>query len=169
MKFFKLFSFVFLFAAIYSSSAFAQNDAAVLNQIMVKTDKIYHSFPIEKVYLHFDKPYYAIGDTIWFKAYLTIGNHEPSPLSKIIYVDILGPRDSLIQGVKLQVKNSVAWGSIPVSQYSFKKGNYRIVAFTNFMNNAGPAYFFSKNVVIGDAINNSVSTQIALKSTIVNK
>jgi len=169
MKFFKLFCSVFLFAAIFHSSAFAQNDAAVLNQIMVKTDKIYHSFPIEKVYLHFDKPYYAVRDTIWFKAYLTIDNHEPSPLSKVIYVDILGPRDSLIQGLKLQVKNSVAWGSIPVSQYSFKKGNYRIVAFTNFMNNAGPAYFFSKNIVIGDAINNEVSTQVALKSTTVNK
>ena len=47
-------------------------------------------YPIEKVYLHFDKPYYAVGDTIWFKAYLTIDRHQPSPLSKIIYVDVLG-------------------------------------------------------------------------------
>lgn len=26
--------------------------------------------PVEKVYLHTDKPYYTIGDTLWFKSYL---------------------------------------------------------------------------------------------------
>ncbi|HEY0245551.1 MAG TPA: hypothetical protein VGC01_08320 [Mucilaginibacter sp.] len=25
---------------------------------------------IEKIYLHTDKPFYAVGDTLWFKAYL---------------------------------------------------------------------------------------------------
>ncbi|RZK74492.1 MAG: hypothetical protein EOO85_15180, partial [Pedobacter sp.] len=37
--------------------------------------------PVEKVYLHTDKPYYALGDTIWFKAYVTIGSqHQLSAL-----------------------------------------------------------------------------------------
>ncbi len=136
---------------------------------MAKTAKVYSEHPIERVYLHFDKPYYAVGDTIWFKAYLTVDRHLPSALSKIIYVDMLSPRDSLVQTLKIQVKNSVAWGSIPISQYSYKKGNYRIVAYTNYMNNSGVAYFFNKNITIGDVINNPLSTQISLKSAVVNK
>lgn len=132
---------------------------------MLKTSKVYSAYPIEKVYLHFDKPYYAVGDTIWFKAYLTIDHHQPSLLSKIIYVDVLGPRDSLVQSLKLQVKNSVAWNSIALSQYTYKKGNYRVVAYTNWMNNAGPGYFFNKNITIGNAINNPLATQITLKSS----
>jgi prepilin-type processing-associated H-X9-DG protein len=168
----KLFRFllipVLLVTAIYSSAS-AQSTNTVLNHIMEKTAKIYNAFPIEKVYLHFDKPYYAVGDTIWFKAYLTVDNHVPSTLSKIIYVDILGPRDSLIQSAMLQVKNGEAWSDFELPQTSYKKGNYRIVAYTNWMNNFDPAYFFNKNITIGDAINNDLSTQINLKSSVVNK
>jgi hypothetical protein len=169
MKFIKILFAQTLLVVVFCLPVFAQNDISVLNQIMAKTAKLYNDDPVEKVYLHFDKPYYAVGDTIWFKAYLTVDYHRPSPLSKIVYVDILGPRDSLIQSVKLQVKNSVAWSNFPLSQYSYKKGNYRIVAYTNWMNNAGPTYFFNKNITIGDAINNTVSTQISLKSSVVNK
>jgi len=169
MKLLRIFFTQSLFVLLFYFSATAQSDNPVLNQIIAKSAKIYNSFPIEKVYLHFDKPYYAIGDTLWFKAYLTVGQHLPSALSRIIYVDVLGPRDSLIQSLKLQVKNSVTWNSIPISQYVYKKGNYRIVAYTNWMNNTGVDYFFSKTIAIGDAINNAVSTQFSVKSAIVSK
>jgi hypothetical protein len=169
MKLIKVLFAQLLLVIVFYLPAFAQNDLSVLNKIMTKTAKVYDDIPIEKVYLHFDKPYYAVGDTIWLKAYLTIDYHKPSPLSKIVYVTILGPRDSLVQSLKLQVKNGVAWGNIALSQYSYKKGNYRVVAYTNWMNNSGPAYFFNKNITIGDVINSTVSTQISLKSTVVNK
>ena len=153
-----------LFLPLFYSSATAQ-DGSVLNKIMNKTAKIYQDNPIERVYLHFDKPYYALGDTIWFKAYLTMDMHIPSGISRIIYVDLLTAKDSLMQSLKIPVKNSVSWADIPISQYTFKKGNYRVVAYTNWMNNAGPQYFFNKNITIGDAINNNLSTQVALKRT----
>src|ERR1700743_3031319 len=111
---------------------FAQRDRVSLNTIILKTAKLGNDHPTEKVYLHFDKPYYAVGDTIWFKAYLMIDQHLPSPLSKICAVDILNSRDSLMQFLKVQVKNSVAWSFIPISQYGYKKGNYRVVAYTNW-------------------------------------
>jgi hypothetical protein len=163
----------FLFATLISGTVFclpvsAQNDVAVLNKIIAKTAKLYNDQPVEKVYLHLDKPYYAIGDTIWFKAYLTIDRHQPSPLSKIIYVDVFGPRDSLIESLKLPVKNSVAWANIALSQYNFHKGNYRIVAYTNWMNNSDPGYFFNKSITIGNAVNNELSTQVSLKNTTEN-
>lgn len=164
MRFFRFVFILSLIITIFYLPVSAQNNADVLNQLLAKSAKAYTDLPIEKVYLHFDKPYYAVGDTIWFKAYLTVGIHQPSLLSKIIYIDFLAPRDSLVTSLKLQVKNSVAWGSIALSPTAYKKGNYRIVAYTNYMNNLGVAYFFNKNITIGDAINNPLSAQISLKT-----
>jgi len=138
MRFFRYFFILSLFLSIFYLPVSAQNNSDVLNQILDKSAKSYTYLPIEKVYIHFDKPYYAVGDTIWFKAYLTSGIHQPSLLSNIIYIYLLAPRDSVVRSLKLQVKNGVAWGSIPLSQ-TLRKGNYRLVAYTNYMNNLGVA------------------------------
>ncbi|MDR3694904.1 carboxypeptidase regulatory-like domain-containing protein [Mucilaginibacter sp.] len=169
MRFFRSVFILSLFISLFYLPVSAQNDSEVLNQLLAKSAKAYTDLPIEKVYLHFDKPYYAVGDTIWFKAYLTTGIHQPSLLSKIIYVDFLAPRDSLAQSLKLQVKNGVTWGHIALNQNVYKKGNYRIVAYTNYMNNLGVAYFFNKNITLGDAINNPLSAQVSLKKTASGK
>ena len=169
MRFFRYFFILSLFLSIFYLPVSAQNNSEVLNQLLAKSAKAYADLPVEKVYLHFDKPYYAVGDTIWFKAYLTVGIHQPSLLSKIIYIDFLAPHDSLVTSIKLQVKNGVAWGNIALSQTAYKKGNYRIVAYTNYMNNLGVAYFFNKNITVGDAINNPLSAQISLKTVASGK
>ena len=169
MRFFRLFFTLLFCSVIFFKTASAQENNSVLNQVMTKTAKAYTDLPVEKVYLHFDKPYYAVGDTIWFKAYLSIDVHQLSMLSRVVNIYMLTSRDSLVESLKLQVKNGVASGSIALSQFSFKKGNYRVVAFTNYMNNLNVAYFFNKNITIGDAINNELSARITLKSSVANK
>src|SRR5688572_3409255 len=58
--------------------------------------------PQEKIYLHTDKPYYAVGDTIWFKGYVTIGSrHQLSALSGAVYVDLVTEQDSVLRSLKL--------------------------------------------------------------------
>ncbi len=169
MKLFKVLLIQSVLLLLLNFSASAQSDTAVLNHIMRKTTKLATDYPIEKVYLHLDKPYYAAGDTIWFKAYLTVDHHQLSNLSRVINVLLMSSRDSLIESLKLQVKNGVAWGSIPLPSTSVKKGNYRIIGYTNWMNNNDLRYFFNKIIPVGDAINNDVATQVNLKSSIANK
>ena len=123
----KLHLILLLFFAC-SISAIAQTDTVSLNTIIKKTVKLANEHPIEKVYLHLDKPYYAIGDTIWFKAYLTIDIHQPSPLSKVIYVDIISSKDSIVESLKLQVTGNTALGDVVLSDPLYKQGNYRIRA-----------------------------------------
>jgi hypothetical protein len=169
MKLLKLLFTSSILVILFMRQAAAQDTKDLLNNIITKTTAEQRNFPIERVYMHFDKPYYAVRDTIWFKAYLTVDQHIPSPFSKVIYVDFLNQRDSVVQTLMLQVKNSVASGTIPLGQYAIKKGNYRVVAFTNYMNNTGVAYFFNKTIPVGDAINNQVSTQVSLKSEMGTK
>jgi hypothetical protein len=166
MNFKKIYLPLFLLFAI-SLTAFSQTDTIGLRTIITKSVKVANEHPFEKVYLHFDKPYYAIGDTIWFKAYLTIDMHQPSQLSKIIYVDVISSKDSIVQSLKLQVTGSSALGNIMLFPSLYRQGNYHIRAYTNWMRNEDPAYFFNKTVALG-SINNQILTNISLSGLTKN-
>jgi hypothetical protein len=115
--------------------------------------------PQEKVYLHLDKPYYAIGDDIWFKAYVTIGSkHQLSAFSDILNVDLIDENDSVKRSIKLPLSSGLANGDFALPD-TMQEGNYRIRAYTNWMRNAGEAYFFDKTITIVNGINNTVFTK----------
>lgn len=146
---------------LFTLSANAQEaDSVVLNNIINKTKALSDNQPVEKVYVHFDKPYYAVADTMWLKAYVTIEQNLPSPLSKIVYVEVFTDKDSLVQTLKLPVKNSVAYGNIPLGMQNYKQGNYYVRAYTLWMVNFGDAYFFKKNITLGEAIDKQLITNI---------
>src|SRR5256885_11639066 len=84
----------------------------------------------EKAYLHFDKPYYATGDTIYFKAYVILGErHQLSGLSGVLHVDLINPVNKIEQPVKLQLINGLGWGGLTLPD-TLPAGNYRIKAYT---------------------------------------
>src|ERR1700754_2005161 len=114
---------------IFHLSASAQRDSIPLTTIIAKTSKLTNDHPTEKVYLHFDKPYYAVNDTLWFKAYVTIDLHQLSPLSKILYVDLTDGQNQLVSQMKLHLANGIANSYILLSPFS-KSGNYHIRAYT---------------------------------------
>jgi hypothetical protein len=103
----------------------------------------------EKAYLHFDKPYYAAGDTVYFKAYITQGdNHEPTRASGVLHVDFINTADKIDRSIKLKIADGVAWGDIALPD-SLPKGNYRIRAYTNWMRNDGDDNYFEQTIPIG--------------------
>jgi hypothetical protein len=157
---------IFLLTTI-ALSAFSQADTIGLKTIIAKTAKLAYEHPIEKVYLHFDKPYYAVGDTIWFKAYVTVELHQPSTLSKIVYVDVISNKDSVVQTLKLQVTSGIAFGNISLLSPLYKQGNYHIRAYTNWMRNTDPDYFFNKTIAIG-SFEKQIITNILLAGSVKN-
>ena len=137
---------------LLSMSSFAQNDSTFFSHVGGSLSKWQHTNPTEKVYLHLDKPYYAAGDDIWFKAYVTSGNkHELSSISGILNVELINYSDSIIQYIKLPLINGLTWGDFKLPD-SLKAGNYRIRAYTNWMRNAGIEYFYDKTISIDNAI-----------------
>jgi TonB-dependent SusC/RagA subfamily outer membrane receptor len=120
---------------------------------------------IEKAYLHFDKPYYAAGDTIYFKAYVLAGEKNAlSPLSGVLYADLISPENKVAKAIKLQVIDGLAWGDIALPD-SLPGGNYRIRAYTKFMQNYGSELFFDKVITVGAIIKAPVAK--AAKTTTV--
>ncbi len=131
-----------------------------LKKILSQIEKYRAEYPQEKVHLHMDKPYYAIGDNIWFKAYVVNAEmNELSALSKILYVDLINDKDSVKQSLKLPLTVGLAWGDFTLSD-SLKEGNYRIRAYTTWMRNFGEEYFFDKTFTVGNSIANTVLTNV---------
>ena len=136
-----------------SDDPFLDKIAALLNNWTSK-------LPQEKVYLHLDKPYYAVGDTIWFKAYVTIGSrHQLSALSGALYADLINERDSVEKTIKLPVTTGMAMGDFILSD-TLKEGNYRIRAYTQWMRNAGEDYYFDRTFSVGNAFSNEVVAKV---------
>ena len=139
---------------------FIQEDEP-LKKIISQIEKFRAENPQEKVHLHMDKPYYAIGDNIWFKAYVVNAElNELSALSKILYVDLINDKDSIKQSLMLPLTLGLAWGDFTLSD-SLKEGNYRIRAYTTWMRNFGEEYFFDKTFTVGNSIANSVLTNVS--------
>src|SRR5690606_37098227 len=88
-----------------------QPDSISINTIVERTQVLLENYPIEKVHLHFDKPYYAIGDTLWFKTYLT-SNMYNYELSKIAYVEVLNAKDSLMQILRIPLEDYAGEGHL---------------------------------------------------------
>lgn len=162
---YKKFLPVFTALLFVCCAVFAQRDTVSLNTIITKSVKYVNDYPIEKVYVHFDKPYYAAGDTVWLKAYVTADLHMPSTLSKIVYVDVYNDQDSLMAAVKLPVVNGVAAGMFALSAEGYKQGNYRLRGYTNWMLNFDGNYLFTKVLTVGNPIDKDVLTSVSFGRT----
>ena len=68
-----------------------------IDSIKNKTSAYLYAHVFEKAYLQFDKPYYATGDTIYFKAYVKASNNYNTPcLSGVLYVDLINTNNKII-------------------------------------------------------------------------
>ena len=135
-------------------------DDEPLKKILNQLEKYRTGYPQEKVHLHLDKPYYAIGDNVWFKAYVVNAeNHQLSDLSKILYVELINEKDSVKQSLSLPLVSGLTSGDFTLTD-SLREGNYRIRAYTTWMRNFGEEYFFDKTILIGNSISNTVFTDV---------
>ncbi|ASU36003.1 carboxypeptidase regulatory-like domain-containing protein [Mucilaginibacter xinganensis] len=122
-------------------------DSTLIKNINTKLDNYTASHITEKAYLHFDKPYYAAGDTIYFKAYVTSGNkHEPSTQSGVLYADLVGPDNKISNSIQLQLKQGSASGDFALAD-TLTNGSYRVRAYTKLMRNE--AVYYDQSVAIG--------------------
>ncbi len=104
--------------------------------------------PAEKIFVHTDKSLYIAGEIIWFKAYTTDATlNKPLNISKVTYVEILDTAGKAIMQAKIGMQKGSGNGSayLPLT---INSGNYVLRAYTNWMKNFSPAFFFEKPLTI---------------------
>lgn len=143
---------------LFSFSAFTLDDGP-FEALLKRLEAFVNNHPQEKVYLHLDKPYYAIGDNIWFKAYVVdVKTSQPSTISNILYVELINEKDSITKQIKLPMQSGITWGDFKLTD-TLSEGNYRIRAYTQWMRNESPEFFFDKTIKIGNAWANKIFTK----------
>ena len=136
-----------------------------LVDLLKKLEEFTKKYPQEKVYLHLDKPYYAIGDDIWFNAYtINAKTNEPTNISNVLYVELINEKDSVTKHLKLHMKGGIAWGDFKLTD-DLNEGNYRIRAYTQWMRNTRPNFFFDKTIKVGNYFTNSVFTNTSVQQS----
>ena len=106
----------------------------------------------EKIYLQTDKSFYLAGEILWFKAYnVDAAWHTPSLLSKVAYIELISQESKAVLQGKISLLNGTGSGSffIPLSLPS---GVYKLRAYSNWMKNVGPDYFFEKNITLVNGV-----------------
>lgn len=121
---------------------------------------LWHYNPQEKIYLHTDKPYYSSGEDLWFKAYLVnAATHQPTTQSRFIYVELLDETLRLSRRVKIRRDSLDFHGKITLTP-DLSAGLYTLRAYTYWMQNAGPEFFFEKKIRISSAFTDADTSRI---------
>lgn len=104
--------------------------------------------PTEKIFVHTDKEVYLPGEIIWFKLYDVDGSsHTPSIMSRVAYVDLLDKDGMPLSQAQILLKEGKGSGSFRVPP-SASSGNFVLRAYTSWMKNFPPDYFFHKAITI---------------------
>lgn len=118
--------------------------SSILEELLKKLHQFHSDHPQEKIYLHLDKPFYAAGDNIWFKAYLVEATlHHLDSQSRVVYVDLIDDQKTIFKHQMLYAAGGVTFGDFQLPD-TLREGRYAIRAYTNYMKNFGEDFFFTR-------------------------
>jgi hypothetical protein len=108
----------------------------------------------EKIYIHTDRSYYLCGEILWFKTYLTnAADNHPLSVSKVVYIEVLNKAHQPVLQAKIAIKDGTGSGSFDLP-LTLSSGVYELRAYTNWMKNDSPDYFFKKIITIVNTTQN---------------
>ena len=137
-------------SCLLSVGAAAQTPTAknVFDGYMQEALRFADQYPREKVYLHFDNTSYYSGDTIWFKAYLTLAEtYQPSIISRPIYVELVDQAGHIADRQILKAEQGEAEGQF-ILPASLLSGYYEVRAYTRWMLAFDTPDYFSRTFPI---------------------
>jgi hypothetical protein len=103
---------------------------------------------VEKLYGHLDRPVYTARETMWLKLYAVDGTfHKPLALSKVAYVEVLNAQHQPVLQAQLALHDATAQGALDLPA-SLPTGRYVVRAYTSWMKNFDPDFYFQAPVTI---------------------
>lgn len=119
-------------------------------------------FESETIFIHTNESTFVTGETLLYKLYcLNANSKELSKISKIAYVEIIDSNGTRVSRNKIALTNGVASNEIFINT-SYITGNYKLIAYTNWMLNNTKSKYSETNITIINPFlpikNNSNST-----------
>lgn len=145
----------------------------VFQQYMNQAQTFVNNFPREKAYLHFDNTSYYVGDTIWFKAYVTLAEKQTfSLISRPLYVELVDQTGHIADKQIIKLTQGEGNGQF-ILPHSMLSGYYEVRAYTRWMLAFNEPQYFSRTFPIyqlsnSDKLERSITTY-ELSSSMENR
>lgn len=140
-----------LLAALVSFRRPPADDLAVLRRLVLSVQKFYEQGKPETVYLHLDKNTYTAGETVWLRAYVAdAARHRLDTLSKVLHVELFSDRQQLVSRRTLELRGGLGTGDLMLAD-TLTPGTYLLRAYTGWMRNAGPDFFYTRRLHVWPA------------------
>lgn len=139
-----------LFIVVFLTAFFQSGNATDVNadSLCVRYNFFSSYLSPEKLYVHLDRTYYAVGETIWFKGYLrNASTLSKSVTSNYIYAELLDNDGVAVTRVKIKKDSDGFPGNLQIRD-DLKSGNYTFRAYTLWQLNSAPEYMFSQKIKI---------------------
>ncbi len=147
---------VLLGVLLYFSSLSAQT----MQDTIIANFSLMERIPKEKLYLHLDKPFYGAGEKIWFKGYLVNAiTHQNNAQSNFIITELINRSDSIVERKKIR-RDSLGFHNAFTLPATLPAGDYYLRGYSNWMLNEDSDFFFSRNIKIGNSIDNTIVSSI---------
>ena len=147
---------VLLGVLLYFSSLSAQT----MQDTIIANFSLMERIPKEKLFLHLDKPFYGAGEKIWFKGYLVNATtHQDNSQSNFIITELINRSDSIVERKKIR-RDSLGFHNAFTLPATLPAGDYYLRGYSNWMLNEDPDFFFSRNIKIGNSIDNTIVSSI---------
>ncbi len=131
------FTLIFVFVILFVGTAIGQS-----------TTQEYKNIPEEKIFMHHNTSFLFTGEYLYYSVYcLNSESKNLSDISKVAYVELVSENKKVIFTHKVKLENGVGQGDffLPVSLQS---GNYKLLAYTQWMKNYGIQNFFQADMAI---------------------
>ena len=122
---------------------------------------------IEKVYLHTDRSYYNIGESLWYKAYSVYAyTNVLFDHSNLLYVELISPDSKIVARNITRLEEGLGHGDIKLTDsIGISAGTYQLRAYTNWMRNFGDDFIFKKEIEIIDINKTQTEKEISVLDT----
>ncbi|MBR5860273.1 MAG: hypothetical protein IKY71_02890, partial [Bacteroidaceae bacterium] len=147
----KVLSIIIALLGVVALNAQTPTDSAAMRALLVG-----RALPQERVYLHFDNTTYYLGETIWFKAFVTShGDDRITNHSRVLYVELLAPEGYVVKTEKYKIADDgTCFGEIYLDP-AYLSGFFEVRAYTRYMLNWGDEAIFSRVFPVYDKLNNA--------------
>jgi hypothetical protein len=137
---------VLLIFLLNSGLIFAQNQMP--ESLHQQFNSYQSNTPQEKIFVHTDKTFYLAGETVWFKIYAVDASfHKPVTTSSITYIEILNKDLKPVVQSKISLIKGNGAGSVILPGF-LATGNYILRAYTNWMKNFSPDFYYEHTLHI---------------------
>ena len=98
----------------------------------------------ERLYMHYDKPAYSAGETIWFKAYM-LSEVVPATESKTLYIDWIDDKGKLLDHAVSPLVDAMTNGQFDIPA-DYKGRIVYVKAYTKWMLNFDSSFLYYKAI-----------------------